>query len=103
MSLNETKIIKKSRKEHMCIQCWQKIPKGSSYTLHYGVYDGDFFNNHAHNECFSLWEECNSDSRDDEWFGLDDCINYTDSSPNFDEWREQIRELYKLENPKIGS
>lgn len=35
--------IKKSRKEHMCRCCQSIIQKGEAYTLHAGVYEGNFY------------------------------------------------------------
>jgi hypothetical protein len=40
-----------ARKDHRCIWCGQKIPKGEQYISEQSVFDGDFQNHHWHFEC----------------------------------------------------
>lgn len=37
------KVIQKSRKVHVCHECGRDIPKGSSYVIVSGTWEGDFF------------------------------------------------------------
>lgn len=90
---NETKDIKKSRKDHQCCQCHQTIPKGSSYTIFKGVFDGDFFENKYHAECWELWNRLNrgDDGYDDDYW-LD--INEFYSNKEMEKLRENINKQY---------
>lgn len=92
---NEAKVIKKSRKEHTCIQCFQKIPVGNSYTNHYGLFDGDWFNTHAHNECFKLWCNLNAAFGED-WQSVQDMMydNKTPASMSFEDYQAEIKRRY---------
>lgn len=93
MSLNESKLIRKSRKKHQCSQCHLIIPINSSYTKHWGTQDGMFFDNKAHNECWDKWLELNRGNYDDEWYELWEEDN---EEFNFNEWVDHIRERYDL-------
>lgn len=42
-----------ARKDHKCIWCGQKIPKGEQYLAERSVYDGEMQNHHWHMECWS--------------------------------------------------
>ena len=94
--MNKVKTINKSRKDHKCYQCGEIIPKGVSYKRHYGVYDGDFFDNKNHLECFDLWCRFNESAGcGDEWFNIyDDDMSEYQVPINFEEYKRQIREQY---------
>lgn len=86
---NTNMIIKKSRKEHTCEHCFQKIPKGSSYTRSSGIFDNDPYSVAQHHECLQAYIDFNKDSSNYEWFPLD----YMD---NFKEYQEMIRSKYEI-------
>lgn len=86
---NTNVIVKKSRKEHKCEHCWEKIPKGSSYVRSSGIFDGEPYSVAQHHECLEAYIEFNKDSTSYEWFPLE----YMD---NFREYREKIRKKYEI-------
>lgn len=49
----------KAQKEHDCIACGTKIPKGEVYTQQEGFFEGSAYRNRYHDEC---WEELSKDS-----------------------------------------
>ena len=53
----------RSRIDRTCIYCAEKINKGDWYTKQTGVWEGDWFTNHFHDECFK--DLC--DNGDDEF------------------------------------
>src|SRR5690348_8752902 len=54
-----------ARKDHRCIWCGQRIPKGEGYINERSIYDGDMQNHHWHPEC---WEASKEEfSRECEW------------------------------------
>lgn len=97
--MNETKTIKKSRKDHKCYQCGEIIPKGSSYKRHYGVYDSLFFDNCNHLECWDLWLAFNEDALEhDEWFNIyEDDMSHLQVPISFNDYKMEIRNKYNLE------
>lgn len=48
---NNFKEIKKTRKEHQCNGCREKIPAGSSAAYYSGVFEGNFFSAYLCREC----------------------------------------------------
>ena len=64
--------IARTRKEHQCSQCLKPIPKGSVSKRHSGIWDGGWFCDYAHPDCFAAWMEWNISTaiRDDEWVFL---------------------------------
>ena len=55
--LSETRPI--ARKDHRCIWCGEKIPKGEQYVAERSVFDGDMQNHHWHQECLEDVHENN--------------------------------------------
>lgn len=49
--------IHKSRKEHRCALCSEKILKGVTYTKSTGVFSNDFYDEKFHHQCHALLEE----------------------------------------------
>lgn len=47
-------VIRKARKQHICICCHWPIPKGESYIFQAGFHDGHSYNNKYHSECFEV-------------------------------------------------
>ena len=43
---------RKARKERPCIYCGEPIGKGDTYTFQSGNFDGSWYDNHYHQECF---------------------------------------------------
>jgi hypothetical protein len=70
--LSETKPI--ARKDHRCIWCGQRIPKGEQYVAERSVFDGDMQNHHWHNECLVDAKSC----QDCEW----EFMPYSNERPN---------------------
>ena len=49
----------KANKNHRCVYCWHIIPKGEVHKYQTGNYDGAWFRNRFHVEC---WDElCKED------------------------------------------
>lgn len=96
--------VKKSRKEHLCCECGDKIPVGSSYVYISGKWSGDISSYYQHQECA---EACRS-VRDD--FG-EGCIAfgyYTEWLSEYfyarSGWSERMRSALVdliLKHPKI--
>ena len=53
---SDIRLIRSSRKEHVCYLCGQKIGKGESYRLHVGRFDGGFYSNTLHMDCHMMVE-----------------------------------------------
>ena len=53
-----------ARKDHRCIWCGQKIPKGTKYTAERSVFDGKMQNHHWHPEC---WKDSRVNNDEPEW------------------------------------
>ena len=49
----------KARKNHKCIACGFKVPKGEVYTQQTGFFEGSAYRNRYHDEC---WETLSVDS-----------------------------------------
>ena len=64
--------ITRTRKEHQCSQCLKPIQTGSGAKRHSGVWDGFWFCDYAHPDCFAAWMEWNASLTvyDDEWMFL---------------------------------
>jgi len=45
---------RKARIPHRCTYCGEAIPVGTQYEHQTGVYDGRWFTNKAHTECFAV-------------------------------------------------
>jgi hypothetical protein len=43
---------RKARKQRPCIFCAEPINKGDEYTFQSGNYEGSWYDNHFHHECF---------------------------------------------------
>lgn len=88
------KVIFKSRKDHNCFLCKQKIPKGCSYLYDCGVYFGDFFSRHSHLECADKWRDMNSEEPSDDWteFYL---IQEVYPHISLERWRKVINHMYR--------
>lgn len=54
---SETKPV--ARKDHKCIWCGQRIPKGEQYVAERSVFDGEMQNHHWHQECLADARENN--------------------------------------------
>ena len=51
-----------ARVRHRCIYCGEGIPERTQYVYQTGVYDGSWYANHFHPECFTdLCEEVDGD------------------------------------------
>lgn len=48
---------RKAAKDHRCVWCGQKIPKGTSHVHERSKYDGDFQNHRWHGECIDAMRE----------------------------------------------
>jgi hypothetical protein len=44
------------RKRHRCEMCYAAIPQGERHYHFHGMYDGDFQDWRAHEECFEGWQ-----------------------------------------------
>lgn len=66
MSFHDTNHIKKSRTEHFCSFCNQKLPIGSSCVQHKGTLDGDFYSYYLCHRCDRLVSESSGEG-DDIW------------------------------------
>lgn len=86
---NTDVIVKKSRKEHTCNHCWQKIPKGSSYTRSSGIWDNEPYSDAQHHECLRAYIDLNKDEDSYDWWPLHD-------ADDFKEHQEMIRSKYSL-------
>jgi len=50
---------RRAAKQHKCVYCGGPIPKGEQHQFQSGVYDGSWYNNRYHEECWHvLSEEC---------------------------------------------
>jgi len=59
--------IKASRKPGKCFLCRGTIELGDPYTRYSGKYEGEFFDNKFHIECFDLVNNYCFDENEDEW------------------------------------
>jgi hypothetical protein len=50
---------RKARRPHRCTYCGEAIPVGTQYEHQTGVYDGRWFTNKMHSECFEDMCETN--------------------------------------------
>lgn len=73
-------------KEHRCIWCYWRIPKGEKHKLYKGVYDGEWQNWRMHNECY---EEQQDQARDGD----------TEFTPGCANPPERIRQIYEVKKP----
>ena len=55
MSFDESRLVKKARKDHPCGVCQLNIKKGTSYYRNVGVSYGDFYSYGLHPECHYYW------------------------------------------------
>jgi hypothetical protein len=59
--------VKKTRKDHHCVCCGIKIPKGTSCTYDAGIFEGDFQSQYICDDC-QKWVNDNRDRLDDDGF-----------------------------------
>jgi hypothetical protein len=55
----------KSRKQHVCCWCGEKIEKGELYKYQTGIFCGEFYENKLHKECDDAALKSWNDIRDD--------------------------------------
>lgn len=48
----------RARKSRRCIYCGEAISVGQDYTRQSVVFEGDWFTNHYHHECYDDLSEC---------------------------------------------
>ena len=84
---HQNKIVKKSRKAHVCEHCNLEIPVGISYNIASGIFDGDFYHIKEHLECSRAYIELNKNECN--FFPLYD-------SDNFIEHIEMIKDIYNI-------
>lgn len=81
------KIVKRTRKKHLCSLCNRTIPQGFSCHCLTGKSEGEFFKLYLCNTCWELWSQF-PDSVCDWWEGYlsnnafnDSCDEYEVSTP----------------------
>ncbi len=42
-----------ARKSHRCIWCGEMIPKGQIHHVQSGIFDGELYRHHMHQECYA--------------------------------------------------
>jgi len=57
--------IKSTKKDHQCVCCSIKIPKGSSCIYQSGKYDGDLVSQYVCHNCNNLYNEYSADMGND--------------------------------------
>ena len=62
--------VRKARKAHQCIYCAEEIAAGNIYSHQTGVYDGRWYTNKMHTECF-----------EDAFDGEDEFMPYSNERP----------------------
>lgn len=88
MSFYTGRWIKATRKPHCCDWCAQRIEKGSRAFYSAGVWEGDFFAGHRHQECHHAQNHANRDDLMNGWMPGDYARGRTDDDfdapPMFD-------------------
>lgn len=85
-------LIRKARKDHVCSQCFLRIPKLYKYKYSSGLWDGSFYTDKQHVECHRSWVKLNSHSSGEMY----DLYDFHGDGIDFEAHKREIKKVYSL-------